>query len=171
MSLSRRMFLQGVLGSVSAGFATTEMSAVGLHCTPAPNFPIPLEMGTWCSQPFPVGKHDNHIELIVDRLGSVEKLDCELGPPRNNRVCNQPPLLDMDWTLWDGASPVQSWPFRPIQPSAWGEKQTSCILGSFKGKRNAHFSIELNIKKDAGHLKELHPRIQITKTPGYWCWL
>jgi len=45
------------------------------------------------------------------------------------------------------------------------------MLGAFEGKRNGHFTLEWNVKKDAGRLKELHPRVLIVKNPGYWCWL
>ena len=145
--------------------------AVSFHCTPAPSFPVPLSQGVWRSQEFPVGKHDYHVSLDVDRRMPLEDLDCDLGAPRPGHQCNTPPLLDLDWKIWDGATLVKNWRANPIKADAWSEKSTSCRLGGFAGKRNGHFTLELNVKSDAGKLRDLHPRVQIVKNPGYWCWL
>jgi hypothetical protein len=120
---------------------------------------------------FPVGKHDYHVELEVDRHMPLDELDCDLGPPPTGHQCSTPPLLDLEWKIWDGTRLVKNWPAMPIRASAWSEASTSCFLGDFDGKRNGFFTLELNVKKDAGRLKDLHPRMQIVKNPGYWCWL
>jgi hypothetical protein len=146
-------------------------ATISLHCTPAPNFPVPLTEGIWHSQKFPVGKHDYHVSLIVDRRMPLEDLDCDLGPPRHGFRCDKPPLLDLEWRIWDGATLVKNWPAKPIKASGWSEDSTSCFLGGFEGKRNGYFTLELNVKNDGGRLKELHPRVEIVKNPGYWCWL
>lgn len=144
---------------------------MSLHCTPAPSFPVPLSEGVWRSQEFPVGKHDYHVELAVDRSMPLEALDCDLGPPHPGYQCNTPPLLDLEWRVWDGATSVKVWRATPIRADAWSDASTSCFLGDFEGKRNGHFVLELDVKKDAGRLKDLHPRVHITKNLGYWCWL
>ena len=61
--------------------------------------------------------------------------------------------------------------FEPTPKLMERREATSCFLGGFEGKRNGYFTLEWNVKKDAGRLKELHPRVQIVKNPGYWCWL
>jgi hypothetical protein len=101
----------------------------------------------------------------------LDELDCDLGPPPPGHQCSTPPLLDLEWRIWDGTMLAKSWPAMPIRASAWSEASTSCFLGDFEGKRNGFFTLELNVKKDAGRLKDLHPRVQIVKNPGYWCWL
>jgi hypothetical protein len=146
-------------------------AAVSLHCTPAPSFPVPLSEGVWRSLEFPVGKHAYNVSLSVDRRIPTEELDCDLGPPGHGKQCDTAPLLDLEWRIFDGATSVKNWPAKPIRADAWGAATTSCILGGFEGKRNGHFTLELNVKKDAGRLKDLHPRVQIVKNPGYWCWL
>jgi hypothetical protein len=142
-----------------------------LHCTPAPSFPVPLEQGSWRSQEFPVGKHSYDVWLNVDRRLPLDDLDCDLGPPPGSHTCSAPPLLDLEWKVWDGAMPVKNWPAKPIQAGAWSRTSTSVRLGGFEGKRNGHFTFEMNVAKDGGSLKDLHPRVQIVKNPGYWCWL
>jgi hypothetical protein len=107
----------------------------------------------------------------VDRRLPLDELDCELGPPRPGQQCGTPPLLDLEWKIWDGTTPVKNWPAEPVRAAGWSAASTSCFLGDFEGKRNGHFTLELNVKKDAGRLKDLHPRVQIVKNPGYWCWL
>lgn len=146
-------------------------AAAALHCTPAPSFPIPLEQGPWRSQEFPVGKHAYNVWLNVDRRMPYDGLDCDLGPPRDNSTCSTPPLLDLEWKIWDGAVPVKNWPARPFRVGAWGSATTSVLLGGFEGKRNGSFTFEMNVMKDGGRLKDLHPRVEIVKNPGYWCWL
>jgi hypothetical protein len=118
-----------------------------------------------------VGKHDYHVWLDVDRRMPLDELDCDLGPPRSGHQCSRPPLLDLDWRIWDGTTLVKNWPAMPIRAAGWSGASTSCFLGDFEGKRNGRFTLELNVKKDAGRLKDLHPRVQIVKNPGYWCWL
>jgi len=142
-----------------------------LHCTPAPEFPVPLTAGVWRSAQFPVGKHDYHVWLEVDRRLPLEQLDCDLGPSTPNGHCDAPPLLDVEWKIWDGDVLVQSWRWKPVQASAWAADKTSCFLGNFEGKRNGNFTLEWNVKQDAGRLKDLHLRVYIVKNPGYWCWL
>lgn len=160
------------VGLSSLSFCIMEhAAAMSLHCTPAPSFPVPLTQGVWHSQEFPVGKHDYHVWLEVDRRMPLDQLDCDLGPPRPGHQCSTSPLLDLEWKIWDGTTPVNSWPAKPIKAAAWSEASTSCSLGNFEGKKNGHFTLELNVMKDAGRLKELHPRVQIVKNPGYWCWL
>jgi hypothetical protein len=170
--MTRRQFFQAALGWSALSKCTTANAAAGsLHCTPAPSFSVPLSAGVWRSQEFPVGKHDYHVWLEVDRRMPLERLDCDLGPPRPGHSCNTPPLLDLEWSIFDGATLVRNWPTKPIKADAWSQASTSCLLGNFEGKRNGRFTLELNVKADAGGLKDLHPRVQIVKNPGYWCWL
>lgn len=116
-------------------------------------------------------KHDYHVLLYVDRRMGIEELDCNLAPSRPGYECNTPPLLDLDWRIWDGTTRVKNWQSKPIRASAWSDNSISCFLGDFEGKGNGHFILELNVNSDAGRLKDLHPRVQIVKNPGYWCWL
>jgi hypothetical protein len=172
MSSTRRQFVQRTIGLLAlTEFLSTTATASSLHCTPAPEVPVPLTAGVWRSAPFPVGKHDYHVSLKVDRRLPVGQQDCDLRPPGPHEQCDAPPLLEVDWKIWDGAMLVKSWPAIPIEASGWAESETSCFLGDFEGKRNGMFTLEWNVKKDAGRLKELHPRIQVVKNPGYWCWL
>lgn len=78
----------------------------------------------------------------------LEELDCDLGPPHPGYQCNTPPLLDLEWRIFDGTKLVKNWPAEPIRA----------------GKRNGHFTLEVNVRNDAGRLKDLHPRVQIVKT-------
>jgi hypothetical protein len=170
--MNRRQVIQGALGwSVLANFMAAKAAATSLHCTAAPSFPVSLSEGVWRSQEFPVGKHDYHVWLEVDRQMPVEELDCDLGPPRPGHQCNTPPLLDLEWRIFDGPTLVKNWPAKPIRAGAWSERSTGCFLGNFEGKRDGHFALELDIRKDSGNLTRLHPRVQIVKNPGYWCWL
>jgi hypothetical protein len=170
--MTRRQFILAALGLGSVSNAIVGHAGVmSLHCTPAPSFPVPLTKRVWHSQEFPIGKHDYHLSLEVDRRMPLEELDCDLGPPRPGNQCSTPPKLDLEWRIWDGTTLVKNWRAMPIKADAWSNVSTSCILGGFEGKRNRHFTLELNVKKDAGKLKDLHPRVQIVKNPGYWCWL
>jgi hypothetical protein len=96
----------------------------------------------------------------------LEELDCDLGRPSPGNGCKTPSLLDLDWKIWDGTTLVKSRAAEPIRADAWSATSTSCILGGFEGKRNGHFILELNVKRDAGRLKDLHPRVQIVRYPG-----
>ena len=170
--MTRRQFIRTALGLGSvSNCIVAHAVAISLHCAPAPTFPVPLTQGVWHSQGFPVGKHDYHLWLKVDRQMPLDDLDCDLGPPRPGHQCSTPPLLDLEWRIWDGATLVKNWPAKPIEAAARSDASTSCFLGDFQGKRNGYFTLELNVKKDAGRLKDLHPRVQIVKNPGYWCWL
>lgn len=172
MNLTRRRFLQHALSVCAMANCTSMYAATNpFHCTPAPNFPVPLTAGVWRSAPFPVGKHAYNAWLEVDRRLPLEQLDCDLGAAGPHEQCDAPPLLEVEWTVWDGDLLVKSWSAKPIQAGGWGAVETSCLLGSFEGKRNGMFTLEWNVKRDAGLLKELHPRVQIVKNPGYWCWL
>ena len=170
--MNRRQFIQGALSwSAFSNCMAANAAVISLRCTPSPRFPVPFSEGVWRSQEFPVGKHAYNIELHVDRRMPLEELDCDLGPPRPGHQCNTPPLLDLEWRIFDGTALIKDWTAKPIRADAWSEASTSCILGGFEGKRNGYFTLELNVRKDAGRLKDLHPRVQITKNPGYWCWL
>ena len=170
--MTRRQFIRTTMGSAVLWKRVVANAALpSLYCTPAPTFPVPLRQGLWRSPEFPVGKHDYHIHLVVDRRMPLEQVDCDLGPARAGVQCNNPPLLDVDWRIWDGTNLVKNWPANPIRADAWSEETTSCFLGDFEGKRNGHLILELDVKSDAGRLNDLHPRVQIVKNPGYWCWL
>ena len=167
----RRQFIRRALGWSALSNCIGANAASIFHCTPAASFPVPLSQGVWRSQEFPVGKHDYHVSLDVDRRMPLEDLDCDLGPPPPGYQCNTPPLLDLDWKIWNGVTLVKNWRANPIKADAWGEKSTSCLLGGFEGKRNSHLTLEFDVKSDAGRLRDLHPLVQIVKNPGYWCWL
>ncbi|SEG49341.1 hypothetical protein SAMN05421819_3232 [Bryocella elongata] len=174
---TRRDILRS-LSAVAGSFALPGWSPVphvasgaSIHCTPAPTFPVPLTVGTWRSEAFPVGKHDYHVWLNVDRRLPLDQLDCDLGPPRPNHRCDTPPLLHVEWKVWDGDAPVRSYSANPPKAAGWGADATSCFLGDFEGKWKGMFTLEWNVLQDGGRLKDLHPRIEIVKNPGYWCWL
>jgi len=170
--MNRREFIQVALGwSALSNCMAATAADLSLHCTPAPSFPVPLSEGVWRSQEFPVGKHSYIVSLEFDRRVPIEELDCDLGPRPLYDQCSTLPLLDLEWRIFDGTTLVEIWSEKPIRASAWSATSTSCVLGDFEGKRNGHFTLELNVKKDAGRLKDLHPRVQIVKNPGYWCWL
>jgi hypothetical protein len=170
--VTRRQFIRTafVLG-LGSNSIVSRAARLSLHCTPAPSFPVPLTQGLWHSQKFPVGKHDYHVWLNVDRRIPDEELDCDLGPYSHGDPCGTPPLLDVELQIWDGTTQVKSWRAKPVGAAAWSDHSVSCFLGSFEGKRNGCFTLEWNVKKDAGRLKDLRPRVQIVKNPGYWCWL
>jgi len=171
-SISRRELLLNSLPVVGGlSLANIGAHADSLHCTPSPEFSVPLTAGDWHSAPFPVGKHDYHVWLYVDRTVPLDTLDCDLGPPRVGKHCDVSPLLDVEWQIWDGPNLVKSWPSIPIRADSWAQTETGCMLGNFRGRSNGTFSFAWNVKKDGGSLKALHPRIQIIKNPGYWCWL
>lgn len=170
--MTRRRFIQRAIGWSTLSYSmVANATAISMHCTPAPSFPVPLSAGVWHSQEFPVGKHDYHLWLEVDRRMPLEELNCDLGPPSSGHVCNTPPLLDLEWRIFDGSTLVENWPAKPIKAGAWSKTTTSCFLGNFKGKRNGQFTLELNVRRDASRLNQLRPRVQIVKNPGYWCWL
>ena len=170
--MTRRQFVTRGLGwSVLSNQMVANAAEISLHCTPAPSFSVPLSEGVWQSQKFPVGKHAYRVSLEVDRWMPLEELDCDLGPPRYGAECKKPPLLDLEWKIWDGATLVKSRAAEPIRASAWSSTSTSCVLGGFEGRRNGYFTFALDVRKDAGRLKDLHPRVHIEKDPGYWCWL
>ncbi len=170
--MTRRQFISksfGVGATVCCKVSANALSS--LHCTPAPTFPVPLSKGTWRSAPFPVGKHDYHVWLKFDRNTPGGQLDCDLGPVSQSGVCTNSPLLKLEWMIWNTDVPVQSWPAKPIKAAAWSKDEIDCFLGDFEGIRNRMFTIELHVLQDPGYLKELHPRIEVVKNPGYWCWL
>jgi hypothetical protein len=172
MGLSRRDFLIKSISTIGiTGLGTSVAVAMSLHCTPTPIFPVPLDVGTWHSAPFPVGKHSYNISFTVDRTLPLEQLDCDLGPTSPFHRCYAPPLLDIDWKIWDGSDSVKTFRFDPVTASAWAADETTCMLGTFEGKRNGMFTLEWTVKKDPGRLRGLHPRIEVAKNPGYWCWL
>jgi hypothetical protein len=172
MVLSRREFLLKSISTVAmTGLAASTAQSMSLHCTPAPKFPVPLNVGVWRSPEFPVGKHAYNVSFIVDRSLPLEQLDCDLGPAPAAHGCDTPPLLDIDWKIWDGKTLVKSWHSNPVRADAWAAASTSCVLGGFEGTRNGMFTVEWTVKKDPGRLRDLHPRMEIVKSPGYWCWL
>lgn len=172
MNSTRREFLRQVMGvTVVSNSTVLSAGAASLHCTPSPSFPVPLTPGIWRSPTFPVGRHSYNIWLYVDRRLPLEQLDCDLGPPRSGKTCDAPLLLDIDWRIWNGTTLVKGWYADPVRADSWSDEMTGCLLGKFQGERNGHFTLEWNVKKDAGCLKELHPYVQIVKNPGYWCWL
>jgi hypothetical protein len=168
--ITRRQMLSSICSAAGFSLAVGKTQAFPIHCTPAPTFPVPLTAGVWRSAEFPVGKHDYHVSLAVDRL-PLEQLDCDLGPPRTGQHCDNPPLLNVEWNVWDRQVLVKSWHAKPVRADFWAADETGCILGGFEGRRNGMFTLEWNVKVDAGRLKELHPRIEVVKHPGYWCWL
>jgi hypothetical protein len=170
--MTRRQFIRTAIGfGLVSSSIVAHATAISLRCTPAPSFPVPLAEGVWHSGKFPVGKHHYNVWLEVDRRMPLDELDCDLGPPRSGHQCSTPPLLDLEWKIWDGTTSVKNWPAKPIEAAAWSAESTSCILGGFEGKRSGHFTLELIVRKDAGKLNDLHPRVQIVKNPSYWCWL
>ena len=167
--MNRRDFIRSTLCCALSSCTAANGTVISLHCTPSPIFPVPLSEGVWRSLEFPVGKHDYHVWLNLDRpLGGP---DCDLDPPRPGDECRTSSLLDLEWKIWDGALMVKNWPTKLIRAGAWSGDSISCLLGDFEGKKDGHFVLELNVKKDPRRLRDLHPRVQIVKNPGYWCWL
>jgi hypothetical protein len=169
--MNRREFIRtAAAATLASNGIVLRAASLSLHCTPSPVFPVPLTEGAWRSQPFPVGAHDYNVLLHVDRPMSYGGSDCDLDPRPEFR-CDMPPRLDIDWKIWDGTTAVRNRTNTPIRPAAWGDHVVGFVFGGFQGRKNAHFTLEWNVRRDPGTLKDLNPRVQIVKYPGYWCWL
>ena len=111
--MTRRQFIRRALfWSALSNRMVANAATISLRCTPAPSFPVPLSEGIWRSQEFPVGKHDYHVWLDVDRRMPLEELDCDLGPPRQANSATHRPC-----STWNGGFGMERRWLRIGQPS------------------------------------------------------
>jgi hypothetical protein len=128
----------------------------------------PLVVGTLRTTPFAVRSRNYYILLrLRDMNLPWEDTVCLLGTtwPRRS-VCNQEPLIEGAWTVWDGSEKAAEGSFAG---RGGGEVVEERILGQFKGQSKRNYTLEVHFTKDGGPLKAMKPHLIVRKGYDFWC--
>jgi hypothetical protein len=170
--ISRRQLLGVVCGPLAV-FALASMTwAAGPICFKCKidpvNMPVSLAVGTVRTPEFWVKDTDYTIMIEVKRGLPLARLDCMmgirlLGEPDRCATFHLETVLEAEWTVWDGEHIVAQGAVHgnnnPL--AAVSDSHLDEYLGTFEGKANKKYVVEVKFTKNGTALNEFKPRLKV----------
>ena len=131
------------------------------------NMPVSLAMGTVRTPEFWVKDTDYTIMIEVKRGLTLPKLECMMGirlPPEPDRCAtfHLETVLEAQWTVWDGEHIVaQGAVHGKDSGMAVSDRNLDRYLGTFDGKANKKYVVEVKFTKNGTALNEFKPRLKV----------
>jgi hypothetical protein len=126
------------------------------------DMPVSLAVGTVRTPEFPV-IHEAYFIMIQTekRLPFVDQ-QCMMGlmsGPFEKRDCNKEPLLQTNWTVWDGEHIVAQGSNRTEADAEYTDEYLFKFLGKFVGEPGKKYVVEVKFTKDGTPLNVTNPHL------------
>jgi len=168
--ISRRDLIAGVGRLLGVGLLGPKaLASVCWGCRkPEVNMPVSLAVGTVRTPEFPV-KHQPYLVIIqAERRLPLADMNRMMGlttGPRDPYNCNEEPLLQADWTVWDNGRVVDHGSaHRRNYSGAWAKDSIEKWLGHFVGEAKKKYVLEVKFTRDASALNVTNPDLIVMMT-------
>ena len=170
--ISRRQWLRAISGAISALFLVPGVFAGGHKEHPyrysVVDVSVSLAVGTVRTPEFSVASHGYWIMIQVEKPLPFEQMECMMGvtisPLEKLKYCsNNDPLLQADWTVWDGDNIVDKRTIPNRCACKFENKHIYKFLGSFQGEAGKKYVVEVKFTKDGTPLNVANPHLIVTK--------
>jgi hypothetical protein len=161
---SRREFMRGLPGTLAVFFlGSRNIAAISLWPRRAAlDIPVSLAVGTIRTPAFAV-KHETYLIMIrAEKRLPFAQMCCMMGlttGPLDPYNCDEEPLLQADWTVWDEGHVVAEGSFHKRGGGGYAEHDLYQFLGHFVGKSRRKYVLELRFTKDGTPLNVTNPRL------------
>jgi hypothetical protein len=133
----------------------------------AVDMPVSLAVGTVRTPEFPVKGQPYLIMIEAEKRLPFADMNCMLGleTPLPDPKCNQEPLLQADWVVWDEGHVVDRGSVhRRDGRGGWANASIDRFLGHFVGERNKKYVLEVKFTKDGSALNVTNPHLIVMMT-------
>lgn len=164
------------LGGVSLAIALVSRVWAGpcLKCKHSPvDMPVSLALGTTVRTPEFVVKDTNYdIVIRVNRGLPTGQMICMMGGSLHPSHCDKyhyDVVIEAEWTVWDGEQIVaQGTATGRNGDMAFASAFMDRYLGTFVGKTNKKYVVEVKFTKDGTPLNEYKPRLIVQMFGNIW---
>jgi hypothetical protein len=131
------------------------------------DMPVSLAVGTVRTPEFAV-KHEAYFIMIqAEKRLPFHDQECTMGlsPWRTvgEQDCTEPPLLQADWTVLDGERVVSRGTSPRYSGAMYTNQHMYKTLGSFMGKSNTKYVVEVKFTKDGSPLNVSNPHLIVVR--------
>lgn len=134
--------------------------------------PVSLAAGTVRTPEFTVGNQWYDIIIQVEKPLPFLQMQCMMGvtlSPLNLRACSSDdPLLQADWTVWDGVKLVDKGSIPKRCACAFEDKHIYKLLGSFAEEAGKKYVVEVKFTKDGTPLNVANPHLIVIQHKKFW---
>jgi hypothetical protein len=118
---------------------------------------------------------DGDYDIVMDLEGfgirgfRDQRVNCLLGlePFVSNRCNGTPNLIDISWELFEGDKMVSEGNSGKNPWATWSDT-VERMIGRFKGEKGHHYTLVLDVKRNASELNTAHPKIKVQIPRGLW---
>lgn len=167
--MSRRDLIASLGGALGVGLlGPRAWAGICWDCRkPAVDMPVSLALGTVRTAEFLV-KHQPYLIMIrAEKLLPFEDLNCMLGlaTALPGPKCNQEPLLQTDWTVWDNGRVVDHGTVHGRDgKGGWAQHSIDRFLGHSVGEAKKKYLLEVKFTKDGSALNVTNPHLIVMMT-------
>lgn len=136
------------------------------------DMPISLVPGTVQTPEFSVTSERYDIIIQVEKPFPFLKMQCmvgvTLGPLDAKDCSSNDPILQADWSVWDGEKLVDSGSIPDRCACAFEDKYIYKSLGSFAGEAGKKYVVQVRFTKDGTALNVANPHLIVIRHGNFW---
>lgn len=134
--------------------------------------PVSLAIGTVRTPEFPVTDEGYDIIIQAERSLPISQLICMMAatenPYESSDCTGNNPLLQADWTVWDGEHVVAQGSSSGSSGRAIAKDRIWKSLGGFGGKAGKKYVVEVKFTKDGTPLNVANPHLIVIRHKKFW---
>jgi hypothetical protein len=136
------------------------------------DMPLSLVLGTVQTPEFSVTSEWYDIIVQVEKPLPFLQMRCMMGVtlgPLDSKDCSSnDPLLQADWTVWDGEHLVGNGSIPDRCACAFEDKHIYKSLGSFAGEAGKKYIVQVRFTKDGTPLNVANPHLIVIQHRNFW---
>jgi len=134
--------------------------------------PVSLAIGSVRTAAFPGISQWYDILVQVEKPLPFRQMRCMMGvtaSPLESKDCSSDdPLLQANWTVWEGEHIVAQGSIPNRCACAFEEKHIFKLLGSFAGAAGKKYVVEVKFSKDGTPLNAANPHLIVIQHKKFW---
>lgn len=136
------------------------------------DMPVSLVPGTVQTPEFSAAAQWYDVIIEVEKPLPLRQMQCMMGAtsgPFEAKDCsNNDPLLQADWTVWDGERLVANGSSPDECACAFEDKHIYQSLGSFAGEAGKKYVVQVRFTKDGAPLNVANPHLIVIQHRNFW---
>ena len=126
------------------------------------DMPVSLAVGTVRTPEFPVIHEAYFIMIQAEKRLPFVDMECMMGlmsGPLEKSDCNKEPLLQTNWTVWDGEHVIAEGSSRTEADAEFTKEYLFKFLGKFMGQSGKKYVVEVKFTRDGTPLNVANPHL------------
>jgi hypothetical protein len=134
------------------------------------DMPVSLAPGTVETEAFSVQREAYFIMIQAHKRLPFREMVCMMGVtsgPLDAAECNEDPLLQAEWTVWDGDDLVAYGMNRLEAEAEFTDEHIFKFLGTFMGDSGKKYVVQVKFTTDASRLNATYPHLIVIPTKDH----